>query len=418
MLIDKKESLLNNAINFKDDFNKPINNGGFNVILSNPPYFLLKINKKGKNKLFKEHYKNQKNKIKGELNYFRNSGHYDYAISGMLNYYKLSIERMIKISSNDAEIGVICPSTLFADLSSKKIRKWMLINYNLREIEYFPESENLFNQVAQSTVIFYLSKTGKTNEILVNINNETFNISLNLIKETFGDNYEIAYINKTGWDILNKLSDFKKIKDYEIIRNKRGELDLTQHKNYITTKNTGWRLVRGNMIQLEGIKDINNEYVEVEDFLTNKSEDYKNNDFGKKRLVCQQISNIDISKRLNFTICDSKDILGNSCNYIYFDENLINGNIDVLLKRLKDILNSYLLNWRFKITSSNNHINNYEIDELPLLKIDKIPDFKNKTYLEKNIIICKLFNLNKNETIYILKNFYELNDIESKWVEN
>ena len=69
------------------------------------------------------------------------------------------------------------------------------------------------------------------------------------------------------------------------------------------------------------------------------------------------------------------------------------------------ILNSELLNWRFKITSSNNHINNYELDELPIIDLDsfELSDFS----LDENTnneIICKLYGLTKTEKNYILGN--------------
>lgn len=406
------------AVDFNNDFIN-LKNNKFNVILSNPPYFLLKINKKGKNKYLNDYYQSLKVKVNQEIEYFRNSGLYVYAIEGMLNYYKLSIERMINISDDDAEIGIICPSTLFGDLSSKKLRKWILLNHKLRSVEYFPESASLFDNVSQSTVIFHLNKNGVTDEIDITINKESFEISLKIIKDIFGDNLEIAYINEIGWKILEKLSNFKKIKDYEIIRNKRGELDLSLHKKYITELNTGWRLIRGNMINK--IDDINedNEYVIIEDFINHKSKEYKNNDFGKERLICHQISNIDKVKRLQFVKSKSNDIIGNSCNYIYFNEELCNKlTISNQLDKLNYILNSYILNWRFKITSSNNHINNYELDELPIIDLEKIPNLKNKSELEINIIICKLFGLNLKETIYILNDFFDSDEIKNNWGEN
>src|SRR5690606_38323628 len=130
----------------------------------------------------------------------------------------------------------------------------------------------------------------------------------------------------------------------------RGELDLTLFKSSITKNNTGWRLVRGNMISENGVVDKNGEYVEIDSFLAKKSNEYKNNDFDKKRLICQQISNVDTHKRLKFVLSEKTDILGNSCNYIVSTRN------ENDLKKLNYILNSSLLNWRFKITSSNNHI--------------------------------------------------------------
>ena len=137
MLVDKSNLVFEDekAIDFDNDFIN-LNDKKFNVVLSNPPYFLLKINKKGKNKRLQEYYNSLKIKVKKETEYFRSSGLYDYSIEGMLNYYKLSIERMINISDEDSEIGIICPSTLFGDLSSKKLRSWILLNHKLRSVEY------------------------------------------------------------------------------------------------------------------------------------------------------------------------------------------------------------------------------------------------------------------------------------------
>jgi len=187
------------------------------------------------------------------------------------------------------------------------------------------------------------------------------------------------------------------MKEISFIRNRRGELDLTLFKSYITSENTGWRLVRGNMISDESVIDKNGEFVEIENFLNKKSDDFKVNDYNKERLICQQISNIDIQRRLKFVFCERTDILGNSCNYIVSTRKQSD------LKKLFHILNSGLLNWRFKITSSNNHINNYELDELPIVDLDsfELNDFSNDEN-ENNETVCKLYGLTKAESNYIL----------------
>src|SRR5699024_12047436 len=50
------------------------------------------------------------------------------------------------------------------------------------------------------------------------------------------------------------------------------------------------------------------------------------------------------------------------CNFITVEENDNN----ITLYYLLGLLNSKLLNWYFKLFSSNNHINNYELDMLPI----------------------------------------------------
>lgn len=387
-----------NGIDLLNDFKGVFASGGFDVVFSNPPYCLLKVNKKvseGK----KEYYLNLQNKVQSEINFFRKSGVYGYAIEGMLNYYQLSIEMIIRLTKPKGQIGIICPSSLFGDLTSAKLRKHILKSHTLQFIRYYPESARLFENVSQSTVIFYLQKGGKTEKIGIEIFENTFEVDMLTIEKVFSSNFEIPLIDKLGWEILSKISQQKRMKEISYIRNRRGELDLTLYKSLITHQNTGWRLVRGNMITASGIVDKNVEFIEIKKFLDKKSTDFKTNDFEKVRLVCQQISNVDIHKRLKFVFCEKNDILGNSCNYIVSTRKQSD------LEKLSFILNSELLNWRFKVTSSNNHVNNYELDELPVIDLDsfELCEFLNNED-ENAKRICQLYGLSKEETSYILNN--------------
>lgn len=338
-----------------NDFDGRIHSG-FDIIVSNPPYLVLKNSKKGGTEESARRFKNQ-------VEYFKKSGDYIYSIEGMLNLYQLSIERMLSMLKDRGELGIICPSSLFADISATKLRKHMLCKHNVRSIRYYAEDDLIFENVLQATVIFQLQKGGQTTSISFNDGKSSFTIDFGLVKQLFPDKMEIPFITEPEWEILKHLSSFRKMKDLPEIRNKRGELDVTLCSPYITKSKTKHRLVRGNMVSPDGIKDINGEYV-LDEFLEQKSEDFIKNDFGKRRLVCQQISNGGQARRLKFVFCETSDILGNSCNYLSSDS--------VMLKKLYIVMNSSLLNWRFKITSSNNHINNYELAELPMPDFEKI----------------------------------------------
>ena len=71
-------------------------------------------------------------------------------------------------------------------------------------------------------------------------------------------------------------------------------------------------------------------------------------------------------------------------------------------------LNSYLIEYLFRIGSSNNHINNYEINNFPFL--DNRKDFENlgifiNDYLDKNHMISRLLLENKVLKIFKLEKF-------------
>lgn len=353
----------------------------YDFIVSNPPYLVLKPNKKTSAHLAED--------MKNQIKYFNSCGLYRLANQGMLNLYQLSIERMLSMLKIDGRLGIICPSTLFADKSASKLRKHIILKNNLEHITYFPEKALLFeNNVTQATNIFHLTKGGTTNNISISADGKDFSVSVTLIKQLFPENMEIPLISETDWKYLEDLSHFKKLKDYPQIRNRRGELDLTLYHSYITNEKTGIRLIRGKMITPNGIVTPNDEYV-LPTFLDKKTEEFRKMDYGKVRLIGQNIANVDSAQRLRFVFSEQYDVLGNSCNYLSAEL--------TLLKKLKILLSSKLLNWRFSITSSNNHINNYELDELPMPNFEEIDEnliFENQESLDK--YVCSLYRIDYN----------------------
>ena len=67
-------------------------------------------------------------------------------------------------------------------------------------------------------------------------------------------------------------------------------------------------------------------------------------------------------RRVTFALVEENYVLGNSCNFISVMDN--DYNID--LYAILGLFNTSIINWLFKLTSSNNHVNNYEIDCFPV----------------------------------------------------
>ncbi|MHA1280738.1 MAG: Eco57I restriction-modification methylase domain-containing protein, partial [Candidatus Helarchaeota archaeon] len=111
------------ALDFPDVFSR--NNPGFDIILMNPPYGKVRAesgkgyNKNNKNKEL------EKEKMAVLAKYFRQCGFYEISLYGVLNFYKLMIERAFRLLRDGGSLGFIVPSTLLCDKSTYMIRKWL-----------------------------------------------------------------------------------------------------------------------------------------------------------------------------------------------------------------------------------------------------------------------------------------------------
>jgi hypothetical protein len=104
-------------------------------------------------------------------------------------------------------------------------------------------------------------------------------------------------------------------------------------------------------------------------------------------------------------------ILGNSCNYIVSDE--------IPIDYLLGLFNSYLFDWRFKLFSSNNHINNYELDDLPINIIEnkeevikcvkEILEGNSDEIISLNLLVFSMYGLSNKEIIEVMKNYNDDN---------
>lgn len=392
---------------------------GFDLILTNPPYRLLKANN---DKYFKHGVNIFADDTKDLISFIKENNIYKYN-SGTLNLYKIFIEEILEnYTHSESKIGLLIPNTLLNDKQSEDLRIRILDSYKIEKIFVIKEKNNFFPDITQSLIFFNIEKNSKTNNIEIIkdiINEEDLNckgitISLKDIS-LLSESKPIVIEDKLGYDILKKISKYPKLKNNTNILNLRGELDLTLHKKYITKNNTNFKLVKGANIEEFSLKGdleyVNDSFI---DSIKNKSFHIK-----KERLCCQQISNMTSKKRLKFLIVQPNHVLGNSCNYILLDENTLFSDTSITLEYLLALLNSNLLDWRFRLTNSNNHVSNYEIHELPipipkkeemskLINVTKkiIKDSKNKELMkELNNIVYNIFNLT-NEEIKYLSNKY------------
>ena len=347
---------------------------GFDIVIGNPPYKQIK----------KNIYSSQT---------FPYSEGKDV---GKQNLYKLFVEHSYNQAKNDTGIAcMIVQSSLMCDLSSKHTRELILKKTKLDYVIEFPKTAptpegQVFESVCQGTCIYLFRKNEpKDHSFILSVNNDCTTlktmqeeqITQNALIEFYPEDYAIPLLRPSEFTILKNIKESSTLFSTHYVDALQGDLNLTSDSRYFNETQGTIKLIRG-----RHIKDFYIQY-EVDEFV---NEIFKPNllVFNQKHrfLVCQQITGMVDWKRLHFALTNplNKFILGNSLNKILLcDENL---NYYML-----GLLNSYLLDWTFRKTSSNNHVNCYEIGQLPIIIADNIKPIEN---VVKDIITAKEKDLN------------------------
>lgn len=215
----------------------------------------------------------------------------------------------------------------------------------------------------QALCSLFIKKGQKTDSVSVikdfcNHPNDVANVDISdIINPSTGN--AIVAVSTKEYHLLRKLRCFPIVKNLPFIINSRGELDLTLNKDNIVTHNTGFRLIRGRNIGYYKLNDFSEcDYVTDEFVNCTKKRRF----IKKRRIACQQIANMKKERRVTFALIPENYVLGNSCNFISVEDNIYGIDEYTLL----GLFNAKIINWLFKLTSSNNHVNNYEIDCFPI----------------------------------------------------
>ena len=330
----------------------------FDAVVMNPPYDRLKSDRGTES---------EKKLVAKKIKFIKASPTFKNSSGGSIDLYRLFIDKSLSLLKPGGVIGAIVPMTFMADKSASEIRKDFLNAGAISEIFVFSEKTRIFENVTQACSIFIANLRGGNDSIKITemLNSKDslkkISVPLSVIASTSPNYSPIPLIKEHEIPLLDKLNQFPRIREIDGITNRRGELDLTLDKKYLEGSNK--KLLKGISIGLFTTNKVFN--VDYKAFVSAKEGSSRAADIHSERIAGQQISNLDANQRLKFALVPKNYILGNSLNYFKVNEKLFTNN-SFSIYSLLGFLNSNLLNWRFKLTSSNNHVNNYELDDLPI----------------------------------------------------
>lgn len=330
----------------------------YDCIVMNPPYDRLKAD---------GGTESEKKLVAQKIKFVKTSPVFKNSSSGSIDLYRLFIDKSLALLKPSGVVGAIVPMSFIADKSACGLRKEFLTSNAISEIFLFSEKARIFDNVTQACSIFIANFNCRNDVISITQmlnsreSSKTSAVPLSVITSTSPRYLPIPFIKEAEIPLLSKLNQFPRIGDIGGITNRRGELDLTLDREYLGGLDD--KLLKGISIDTFSINKTFK--VDYRSFVSAKKSSSRVSDIFAMRIAGQQISNIDSTKRLKFALIPENYILGNSLNYLSVDEKLFTKN-SFSLYSLLGFLNSDILNWRFKLTSSNNHVNNYELDDLPI----------------------------------------------------
>lgn len=344
---------------------------GFDIVIANPPYGIL--NKK----------QNQKISIETEIDFtefLKDSIEYKSAATGMLNIYKFFILRGFNLLKSNGVFIQIFPLSFACDSSLKELRKFVFDNYSIVDIEAFPERDSTRRRVFEHAkvsvcIVSALKQKCKDNNFVLRKNDNKFvdftipstKLDLSLIKE-LDDNLTIPLANDFDITLLRKVKKIAKPL-ISIAHCYTGEIDISINAKYITDDCSHSEMIKGAIIdryqKRVEMSQGEIQFLNSEKYLAEvKSE--KSQHFLKERIVMQGLTGVNERYRLKMTMIPAGIFCANSVNYLSFTDCSVNK------KFILGLLNSALMNYIFKISSTNSNVNGYEVDALPII----IPDMQ------------------------------------------
>ena len=338
---------------------------GFDIVIGNPPYGLFnKKQNKGESIIVAPQV----------LEVYKTAIEYIPARGGMLNIFRLFIIKSVRLLCKGGVFSEIFPLAYTCDISAAKTREFVFQECRIISLEMFPERDNpkkrVFENAKMSVCILTMLKVKSydyrfnmrvNRERYIEDYKETSYISLSQIRMIDPIYQSIPLTEKKDTDILIKVyKNSKPLMTYG--KCYTGEIDMTICKDAFSKNSSFKKMIRGANIDRFVLKTTmsQGETLFINPIYLQKIKKIDNALYENERIVMQGITGVNEIKRLKMTLSDHA-YCANSVNYCLFTEVKINAKYALAL------LNSKLLNYIFKLQSTNSNVNGYEVDNLPII---------------------------------------------------
>jgi hypothetical protein len=317
--------------------------------------------------------------VSTDLLYFEETPLYAPAIRGKKNLYKLFICRGAALAREAGCFSYIVPMPLLGDDQAVSVRKMLLERTELQTVEAFPQKDDpkhrVFTEAKLATTIFVTRKQEPHKSLRVRTHKgatiELASPALELspcdLIQFDPSNAPIPSCTQRDWNIAVSIisrDTVKRLGDYCIAS--QGEVNETTDgkKGFISNNpSDGPLILRGSMVGLYVLRPASQGepiYLRTEKFLKGKPDSAKALHHKQQRVGWQESSPQNNFRRIIAASIPEDEFCNHLINYIPQQESRLD--LDVVLA----LLNSQLLDWYFRISSTNAHVSHYQVHNLPI----------------------------------------------------
>ncbi|MGL2571657.1 DUF7149 domain-containing protein [Helicobacter pylori] len=377
---------------------------GFDCIIGNPPYMQVK---KG---------------LYSSIFYPFSEG----KDIGKQNTYKVFIELGFNLVRQKGLISFITQSSIMCDCSAQFTRELLLKYCQIHYFVEFNKKQKLFSNVIQGVCIleFLKDRPNKEHAFKIAINNTQIQMSQIQYEQIKQDEilkffplYEIPLIKSGEMEIVRKIKTDKILFRDLLEKSLQGNINTIHLKDIQDQKETNGRIYKGANCHRYFL---DTQYLFAKDNQITQQIFEKN--YYQNIIVTQNITGTSDAYRIHANLIEVKNqemLFLDTCNLSYCKE-------QEHAKFLVGLLNSRLLDWLFRKTSTNNHVNLYELETLPIPQITKSnkPTADKITALVEQILQAKAKDPKANtqglekEIDALVYQLYNLTDEEIKIIED
>ena len=347
---------------FFDEHGRLVEGGGFDVVMGNPPYDVLSE-------------KEREEDLSELISYVSTSVDLEPAYGQKLDLFRLLAAKATSLARIGEYVGLIVPMSLLADQQTANLRRHLLSNCPPVQIEAFPQKDDPHRRVfleakLPTCVVICRKQVTGTGAIKVTVHpgNKLDEVS-GVFSCTVQDLAAIDPIDlpiplltsNLAVELLRKLSQYPRMGDR--CQSYQGEINETTMSNILSVDpHDGPRIFRGGNIQryefIPEPKQGAARYLKLDAYHRTVGGERATHT-QKDRIGYQRNAALDNWRRLIFAPLPNPSYCFDSISYLLAKDQL-------QACFLIAILNSRLLEWRFRLTSTNNHVSTAEIAALPI----------------------------------------------------